>query len=81
MRRLTNLLLPLGLFLIGLLLFVPFGGGLYLLEGEEVKLASVSAQMLHSGHWLRPGLGASPYLENPPLFFWLQATCMDWLGV
>ena len=81
MRTLTNLFWPIILVVAGLLLFMPYAGHIFLLEGEEVKLASVSAEMLKTGKWLRPKLGGQPYLENPPLFFWIQSLSMGLFGV
>ena len=37
------------------------------------RVAAVSRDMLREGNWLVPRLNGQPFLEEPPLFYWLQA--------
>jgi 4-amino-4-deoxy-L-arabinose transferase-like glycosyltransferase len=40
---------------------------------DETRVAEVSREMLADGSWLVPHLNGTPFLEEPPLFYWLQA--------
>ena len=42
-----------------------------LLEPTEARYAEIPRQMLLSGNWLVPTLDNEPYLDKPPLFYWL----------
>ncbi|NLR75517.1 ArnT family glycosyltransferase [Leeia aquatica] len=41
-------------------------------RGEEVEVIGVVQSMLH-GQWLIPQLNGQPFLDNPPLTYWLAA--------
>ncbi len=43
---------------------------------DEPRFALVASDMLLSGDWLIPQIGADIYADKPPLFFWLMAFCM-----
>lgn len=45
--------------------------GAPLLEPTEARYALIPAEMLASGHWLSPALFGEPYLDKPPLLYWL----------
>jgi 4-amino-4-deoxy-L-arabinose transferase-like glycosyltransferase len=40
---------------------------------DETRVAEISREMLIEGDWLVPRLNGRPFLEEPPLFYWLQA--------
>ena len=40
---------------------------------DEPRVAAISREMLAEGSWLVPRLNGRPFLEEPPLFNWLQA--------
>ena len=40
---------------------------------DETRVAEISREMLDAGHWLLPRLNGEPFIEEPPLFYWLQA--------
>jgi len=40
---------------------------------DETRVAEISREMLDHGHWLLPRLNGRPFIEEPPLFYWLQA--------
>ena len=46
----------------------------------EPREAGVAAEMLQSGDWLLPSLNGEPFLEKPPLSYWLQAASIDAFG-
>jgi 4-amino-4-deoxy-L-arabinose transferase-like glycosyltransferase len=60
------------------LLFV--GLGLELLDPDEGLYADIARTMLVSGDWVLPRFNGLPYLEKPPLLFWLAAPSMTILG-
>jgi len=40
---------------------------------DETRVAEISREMLDGGNWLLPRLNGRPFIEEPPLFYWLQA--------
>src|SRR5262245_24821088 len=42
-----------------------------LLEPDESRYAQIPREMLRRGDWVIPHLQAEPYLDKPPLFYWL----------
>src|SRR5579884_2062879 len=59
-----------------------FGIGSYpLLDNNEGLYASISRDMLASGHYIIPHLNGVPYLEKPPLLYWLTALSMSLFGI
>lgn len=53
--------------------------GLY--EPHEGHFAGVGREMLLSGDWITPHLNGSPYLNKPPLMYWLVALSNKLFGV
>lgn len=49
-------------------------------ESVEPREAGVAADMLLSQQFLVPTLNGRPFLEKPPLSYWLQAASMDAFG-
>lgn len=43
---------------------------------DEPRFALIASDMMRSGEWLIPQVGADIYADKPPLFFWLMALCM-----
>ncbi len=43
----------------------------YLFEPDEGRYAQIPREMLTSGAWIVPTLQGEPYLDKPPLFYWL----------
>ena len=85
-RGATGETLKLGLPL--LLLFVLAGclffvglGSLPLLEPDEGRNAEVAREMLASGDWATPHYDGLPYLDKPPVFFWLVASSFKLAGL
>ncbi len=52
-----------------------------LIDRDEGRYAEGAREMLASGDWLVPRLFGVPYLEKPPLFFWLTAASCGFVGV
>ncbi len=67
--RLTHLAVLLAVSL--LFLFVKFD--MPLLDPDEGLYASIAQEMLSRGDWVIPHMNGLPYLEKPPLYFWLTA--------
>jgi len=40
---------------------------------DEPRVAEISREMSESRSWLIPTLNGEPFIEEPPLFYWLQA--------
>jgi len=57
---------------LGLLFFLP-KLGMPLLDPDEGLYADIAREMLARGDWVVPHVNGIPYLEKPPLYFWLTA--------
>ena len=64
---------------LGLLLFVP-KLGMPLLDPDEGLYAEIAQEMLARGDWVIPHINGLPYLEKPPLYFWLTALTFQLFG-
>jgi 4-amino-4-deoxy-L-arabinose transferase-like glycosyltransferase len=55
-----------------------------LFEPDEGRYAQIPREMLQAGDWVVPTLQGEPYLDKPPLFYWLVMLayaglgCHDW---
>lgn len=67
--NIIDLLIP--LFALGLITFGIGNYGLY--EPHESHFAMVGNEMVWRGDWITPYLNGSPYLNKPPLLYWLIA--------
>jgi 4-amino-4-deoxy-L-arabinose transferase-like glycosyltransferase len=70
----------LGLALMGLVLFFYRLGAPGLMDPDEGRYAEIAREILASGNWLIPHLNLLPYLEKPPLVYWLTALSFGGLG-
>ncbi len=52
-----------------------------LFEPDESRYAQIPREMLARGDWVIPHLQGEPYLDKPPLFYWLVMFCYQLLGV
>jgi 4-amino-4-deoxy-L-arabinose transferase-like glycosyltransferase len=50
-------------------------------DHSESRYAAIAAAMVRSGDWFTPHLFGVPYLEKPPLSYWLTATSFSVLGL
>lgn len=60
--------------------FLFLGLGLDFLDQGEGLYGTIPSEMLACGDWILPRFNGLPYLEKPPLFFWLTAATLA-LGV
>ena len=52
-----------------------------LLEPDESRYAQIPKEMLEDGSWVVPTLHNEPYLDKPPLMYWLVALSYKLFGV
>jgi 4-amino-4-deoxy-L-arabinose transferase-like glycosyltransferase len=62
----------------GLLLFRL--GQVPLLGPDEPRYARVAVEMQRANEWVTPTLQGRPWLEKPPLYYWLAGAAFRWLG-
>ncbi len=83
--RLPPLSMPLWLVWSIAAVFVLAGlGGHALLDNNEGLYAEIPREMLAAGdwrHWIIPHLNGLPYMEKPPLLFWLTALSFSLFGM
>ncbi|TWU59747.1 Undecaprenyl phosphate-alpha-4-amino-4-deoxy-L-arabinose arabinosyl transferase [Rubripirellula tenax] len=51
-----------------------------LIEPDETRYAQIAIEMIDSGDWVTPTLAGKPYLDKPPLMYWLTAASIGLLG-
>jgi 4-amino-4-deoxy-L-arabinose transferase-like glycosyltransferase len=51
-----------------------------LFEPDEGRYAQIPREMLTAGEWIVPTLQGEPYLDKPPLFYWLIALSFSVFG-
>ena len=56
-------------------------GNLPFMGADEPRYARISEEMLQHADFVTPKLEGSPWLEKPPLLFWIQALSFRVLGV
>lgn len=64
-----------------LLCFLAATGTRALNVPDEGRYAEVAREMLRSGDWITPRLDGVPFLDKPPLFYWLEAAAFAVFGV
>lgn len=67
--------------ILALCLFVPFIGSVHLFDWDEINFAESAREMLLTGEFFRVQINFEPFWEKPPLFFWMQALCMNLFSV
>ena len=55
--------------------------GFHLFEPDEGRYAQIPREMLERGEWVVPTLQGEPYLDKPPLMYWLVALSYRVFGV
>lgn len=64
------------------LVVLTFGLGEYgLYEPHEGHFAGVAREMVLRGDWITPTLNGAPYLNKPPLLYWLGAVSIQLFGL
>lgn len=51
-----------------------------LFEPDEARYAQIAQEMTASGDWVTPTLDGKPYLDKPPLLYWLTAASFKMFG-
>jgi len=69
-----------GLALVGLVLFFYRLGAPGLMDPDEGRYAEIAREFFLLRDWFIPHLNLLPYLEKPPLVYWLTALCFKVLG-
>jgi 4-amino-4-deoxy-L-arabinose transferase-like glycosyltransferase len=70
-----------GLLLMGLASVVLFTNLSYsLFEPDETRYAQIGMEMLETGDWVVPRLDGEPYLDKPPLLYWMTALSYTLFG-
>src|SRR5262245_37636732 len=54
--------------------------GMPFLDPDEGLYATIALEMARDGDWVMPHANGLPYLEKPPLYFWLTALTFRVLG-
>jgi 4-amino-4-deoxy-L-arabinose transferase-like glycosyltransferase len=67
--------------LIGLTLVLVPRWSLPLLDPEETRYAEIPREMLHHEQWLIPLYDGQPYLDKPPLLYWLVMVSYKLVGI
>ncbi len=62
------------------ILFLAGLGKCHLYGSTELRVAGISAEMDKTGEMLVPMLNGEPFLEKPPLYFWVGSTFFNLLG-
>ena len=57
-----------------------FAGARVLTLPEEGRYVSIALAMARTGDWLTPTLNGLPFLDKPPLFYWLEAAVLSLPG-
>ena len=76
--------LPLPIFAVAaatLVLALVHTRALPLIDRDEGRYAEAAREMVATGDWLVPRLFGVPYLEKPPLYYWLTAAAYRVVGV
>ena len=71
---------PLVVLVCAMLAFASGLGAWALFEPDEGRNAEIAREMLASGDWVVPHLNGVPFLDKPPLLFWMVATGFRLLG-
>ncbi len=51
-----------------------------LFDADEGRYATVARTMWATGDWVVPRLDDMPFMDKPPLVYWIQATCYTVFG-
>jgi 4-amino-4-deoxy-L-arabinose transferase-like glycosyltransferase len=71
-----------GVLLLAAFILLTFGIGQYgLFEPHEGHFAGVAREMVLRGDWISPHLNGAPYLNKPPLLYWLIAASYSLFGI
>jgi 4-amino-4-deoxy-L-arabinose transferase-like glycosyltransferase len=66
--------------LLGLVVFFFHLGSYGLFEPDEARYAEIAREMVATGHFIIPHLNYVPYIEKPPLLYWMTSLAFYLLG-
>ncbi|KXO54866.1 ArnT family glycosyltransferase [Francisella tularensis] len=69
------------LLIIYIIYFFVFLGWRHLSIPDEGRYPEIAREMLSSGNWVTPTINGVPFLDKPPLYYWLEATSMHFFGI
>jgi 4-amino-4-deoxy-L-arabinose transferase-like glycosyltransferase len=67
--------------LFAVILFIPNLNNSTLFDWDEINFAEASREMIVNNDYQRVTINFEPFWEKPPLFFWMQAVCMNSFGI
>jgi 4-amino-4-deoxy-L-arabinose transferase-like glycosyltransferase len=67
--------------LIGAIFFLPYLGGVHLFDWDEINFAEIAREMIVLDNYLEMHINFVPFMEKPPLFFWMQTISMKLFGI
>jgi len=67
--------------LLSVVFFIPFLGGVHLLDWDEINFAESAREMIETGDYLTVRINFVPFWEKPPLFIWMQVISMKVFGI
>jgi len=59
---------------------LPFAGARDLFDADEGRYAAVAYEMAETGEWLSPTVNGLPFMDKPPLVYWIQVPLMRLVG-
>lgn len=71
----------LAIIVLGAMFFIPFNGMVHLFDWDEAIYGEIAREMIITGDYLHPRIDFLPFMEKPPLFFWLQVVAMKIFGI
>ena len=82
-RKLTKKDIPflIGLFSLGLFLFIFYTWAMPLIDPDEPRYASTARDMVLNGNWIVPHFNGAPRINKPPLFYWTVAISYKFFGI
>ena len=82
-KKLTKQDIPflVGLFLLGLFLFLFYTWAMPLIDPDEPRYASTARDMVLNGNWIVPHFNGVPRINKPPLFYWAVAISYKIFGI
>jgi len=77
-----RILYPYGLIIFfGIILFIPFLGGVHLFDWDEINFAESAREMIITNNYLDVQINYQRFWEKPPLFIWMQVLSMKLFGI
>ncbi len=81
MLKITNIKASITIIFIGIILYMPFLGGVNLFDWDEINFAESAREMIVTGNFIDVQINYLPFWEKPPLFIWMQVLSMKIFGI